>query len=102
MDMVEKVARAIWDERCRHWGKYRKDLHEPNSEGYDWDDLGLSKRKELLREARAAIAAMRDMEVVFRENGEAVTEIRGAPADVWLVLLDAALTSSEPQAPSSE
>lgn len=56
--LVERVARAIWDERCKHWGKYRKHLHEPNSEGYDWDDLSLSKRKELMREALAVIRAM--------------------------------------------
>lgn len=111
MDMVERVARAIWDERCRHWGKYRKDLHEPDSEGYDWGDLGLSKRKELLREARAAIAAMREP---TEEMGSAGLRKWTKPGNahemddadfaagnpcrwmkpVWRAMIDAALKSS--------
>jgi hypothetical protein len=56
--LIEVMARAIWDARCKAWGKYRQHLHERDSEGYDWEDLSLSKHAELLREATAALAAL--------------------------------------------
>lgn len=58
--LVERVARAIWEDQCKLLGKYRKFLHEPDSEGYDWDDLSLSKQNELKRLALAAIRAMEE------------------------------------------
>ncbi len=52
--MIENVARAIWEQQRNHWGPYRDivpDLCE-------WEELTQSKQRELLREAKAAIAAM--------------------------------------------
>lgn len=54
MTDIEKVARAIWDQQRNHWGHYRDmvpDLCE-------WEELTQSKQRELMREAKAAIAAM--------------------------------------------
>ncbi len=110
MDMVERVARAIWEERCRHWGKYRKDLHETDSEGYDWEDLGLSKRKELLREARAALAAMREPTLEMVEAADAAMRMKIVewPKRLetlrhgYMAAISAALTSSDPLKASSE
>ncbi len=54
MNQIEKVARAIWDQQRNHWGHYRDmvpDLCE-------WEELTQSKQRELMREAKAAIAAM--------------------------------------------
>jgi formylmethanofuran:tetrahydromethanopterin formyltransferase len=46
--------------------------------------------------ARAAIAAMNDVEPIVRaSDGGIVHELRGAPRDLWLVLMAAALTSRE-------
>lgn len=56
MTDIEKVARAIWDQQRNHWGHYRDmvpDLCE-------WEELTQSKQRELLKEAAAAIAAMRE------------------------------------------
>lgn len=54
MNQIEKVARAIWDQQRNHWGHYRDmvpDLCE-------WEELTQSKQRELMREAKAAIATM--------------------------------------------
>lgn len=54
MNQIENVARAIWTEQRNHWGRYR-DLVPDLCE---WGELTQSKQRELLREAKAAIAAM--------------------------------------------
>jgi len=53
-DMVEAVARAIWEQQCQHWGRYRDQVPDLCA----WEELTQSKQREVLREARAAIAAM--------------------------------------------
>ncbi len=53
-ELIEQVARAIWEQQCQHWGRYRDQLPALCS----WDELTQSKRRELMREAQAAIAAM--------------------------------------------
>jgi hypothetical protein len=78
-DMVESVARAIW------------------LVGEDWDtkasfgampDYGQDFWRD---RARAAVGAMRNHTLVYRENGQVVHELRGAPDDIWKTLIDAAL-----------
>ena len=44
--------------------------------------------------ARAAIMALRDATLVYRDNGMVVHELRGAPDDIWKMLLDAALSDA--------
>lgn len=48
-----------------------------------------------LKQARAAIEAMRSQTLVYRDNGHVVHELRGAPDDIWKTLLDAALGEGE-------
>lgn len=100
MSMVERVAIAIWDERCRHWGKYRKHLYEPNSEGYNWEDLGFSKRKELLREARAAIEALMEpdetmISAYFEKCAELGFTAHITATSAWRTMLTAALGETD-------
>lgn len=45
--------------------------------------------------ARAAIEAMRDMVPVVRENGEVVQELRGSPANIWAMMMNAALSDGD-------
>ena len=51
---AEKVARAIWEARCDHWGKYRDQVAYLSP----WDELSESKQREVMREAKAALAAL--------------------------------------------
>ncbi len=44
-EVVEAVARAIWEQQCRHWGRYRDQI--PDLCG--WDDLTESKQREVIR-----------------------------------------------------
>lgn len=53
-DLVEEVARALWEAQCDHWMHYRGQI----SELCEYDQLGHSKQGELAREARAAIAVV--------------------------------------------
>ena len=73
VSMVERVARAI------------ADAEQEDFEG--WADLYKAR-------ARAAIMALRDATLVYRDNGMVVHELRGAPDDIWKMLLDAALSDA--------
>lgn len=53
-DLVEDVARVLWEAQCDHWMHYRGQI----SELCEYDQLGHSKQGELAREARAAIAVV--------------------------------------------
>jgi hypothetical protein len=55
-EVVEAAARATWDTQREHWGLYRVMLE---TEGHlpPYEELGRGKQRELLVEARAAIAA---------------------------------------------
>lgn len=77
MNEIERVARAIWEQRCQHWGRYRSMV--PDLCG--WDDLTQSKQRELLKEAAAAIAAMRGEPVGWQPIETAPKD--GAIIDVW-------------------
>jgi hypothetical protein len=79
-EMIERVAAAMWVAR----GDYPKTATEIKM-------IWPAVRPELEAMARAAIEAMRDMTPVVRENGEVVHELRGAPADIWSTMMDAAL-----------
>ena len=50
-ELIEAVAKAIWEQQCQHWGHYRDKI--PDLCG--WDDLTQGKQREVIREARAAI-----------------------------------------------
>jgi hypothetical protein len=66
---IEAVAKAIGSDD-EHWEMWRS-------------------------EARAAIEALRDLAIVYRnEDGEVVHEIRGDPTAIWRVLLDSALSTT--------
>ena len=60
-ELVEAVARALWEAQCDHWMHYRGQI----SELCNYDQLGPSKQGEVAREARAAIAVV--IERVVRE-----------------------------------
>ncbi len=76
MFTVQEVARAIEPETF--------ELPSINLYRQDYD--------RAYARARRAIAAMRDMVPVVRDqNGQMVHEIRGAPRDVWRAMIDAAL-----------
>lgn len=53
-EMIEVMAQSLWEAQSDHWGKYRDYIPELVA----WDDLTHSKRNELKREARAALAAI--------------------------------------------
>ncbi len=98
MDMVERMARAM--------APMFADANSYWCNGTEWPDCPPATcqcRKMAFEAARAAIAAMNDVEpVVLASDGSIVHELRGAPRDLWLVLMAAALMNTEPQAPSSE
>lgn len=74
MNEIERVARAIWEQQCQHWGRYRDMV--PDLCG--WDDLTQSKQRELLKEAAAAIAAMRGEPVRKYPLGDRLTKTKGS------------------------
>lgn len=86
-EMVELVARAT-----------AMSLQETFGTKVGWDfweaDLNPTEEwKERYRvAARAAIEAMREYTLVYRQDGMVVHELRGAPDDIWKMLLDAALS----------
>ena len=55
-EVVEAAARAAWNTQREHWGLYKVMLE---TEGHlpPYEELGRGKQRELLVEARAAIAA---------------------------------------------
>lgn len=79
-ELIEQVARAIWEQQCQHWGRYRDQLPALCS----WDELTQSKRRELMREAQAAIAAMEPRFKAERiRGGEMVKEAAAQDAETW-------------------
>jgi hypothetical protein len=81
--MVERAARAAFFNDL--------DPFDQPKAAELWD-MWHGPREQCLKHARAAIEAMRAETCVFRQNGEVVHELRGAPDDIWKTLLDAALT----------
>lgn len=78
-DMIERVARAI-KAACALPGT------KPVARLSDVDR----------RAARAAIEAMRECELVVRnDDGHVVHELRGAPNDIWQHMITAALSQQE-------
>ena len=55
-EVVEAAARAAWDTQREHWGLY-KVMMETEGHLPPYEELGRGKQRELLVEARAAIAA---------------------------------------------
>lgn len=54
-EMVERVARAMWEERRRHAKSLDMDLDLE-----EWGDGSIPKANNIIGEARAAIKAMRE------------------------------------------
>jgi len=53
------------------------------------------EKPDAIEEARAVIRAMAEMVPIVRDHeGMAVHELRGAPADIWRVMIDAASPTS--------
>lgn len=75
-------------------GRVAKAMREANAEPEDRPlvpfDTAPSRGKWMIC-ARAAIEALRSQTLVYRDNGQVVHEMRGAPDDIWKTLLDAAL-----------
>jgi hypothetical protein len=93
MDMVEKVARAM--------APMFADANSYWCNGTEWPNCPPDTcqcRTMAFEAARAAIAAMREPTEEMLEAGWQHSSARTA----WQGMIDAALTSSEPQAPSSE
>lgn len=82
MDMVERVARAIWGNGALG--------------GTPWDMAPPEHRHVAIEEARRAIAAMREpTEAMIRaadnlHPGSGLPYEPGSPADVWRAMIDAA------------
>jgi len=99
MDMVEVIAKAMLAELRT------QAMDHISYVGVETDineDVLIDGYVHMPTIAKAALAAMRDMVPVIREDGEVVHEIRGAPGYFWRVMIDGCLTSTSPQAPSSE
>lgn len=78
MSMVERVARAIFDKVVgpNVWG----------SKHY------ADQQKVSYISARAALEAMRECDLVYRnDEGQIVHELRGPPNVIWKTMIDAAL-----------
>lgn len=98
MTKIEQVARAVY--ASNDWwrivaadddgkGRYR-DLTGSRMRAVEWFELDADERKQRLRDARAAIEAMREpTEAMLKTcgNGECAKWVPGA----WGLLLDAAL-----------
>lgn len=80
-DMVERVARAMVTRVARDAGlaPVTLKLHEDHY-WHEWED-----------DARAAVEALRDHAPVLRDEAGVIHELRGAPEDIWRLLIDAAL-----------
>jgi hypothetical protein len=93
MTMVERVARTIF----------------PNAAGFDWDIAPSGLRDALCVTARAAIEAMREPTEAMNDAepdggfdiywGYNADGRPSGPADVWRVMIEAALTESEEPSP---
>lgn len=93
--MIERVARAQWDQR-RKWAE---------REGYtleEWGDGSIPRANGIEEEARAAVAAMRDLSEGMLDGGEdgvsrhyggccIPADNRKTARDVWQAAIDAAL-----------
>ena len=102
MDMVERVARALY--------AIRMELAEgANLPQYTWETERNPYREHCLREARAAIEAMRKPTDDMAQAGFAADAFRTQdirlnvdfePKAVWRAMIDAALTPEpQPQSP---
>jgi hypothetical protein len=81
-DVVERVGRAIYEER--------------NGRGCKpWRNLTVSHRGCYELDARAAIGAMLECAPILYQDGGMVHELRGTPDDIWLMMLKAALQTTE-------
>lgn len=80
MSMVEAVAIALLnDDRTRHG--------LPETETLD----GFADADAYRSSARAAIRTMANHGLIYRDNGQVVHELRGAPNDIWKTMLATAL-----------
>lgn len=109
-EMVERVARALYQDRCRFMhelARFCNDPDPPKVEEWATDSHGESMRDEYRRRARLAIEAMREPTEAMLEAGAAVFN-RHVPADYFIVytpediageigqaMIDAALTRAE-------
>lgn len=84
MSVVERVALAILnsDRNAAGFPATGSRTTIPDSDGY-------------VRNARAAIEALMEHTLVYRDAGHVVHEMRGAPDDIWKTLLRAALEDGE-------
>ena len=100
MDMVERVARAIYKAHSIDRGTAP---HTAEEEAEDFWPFWVA-------DARAAIAAMREPTLEMAEAADAAMRMKVAEGPKrlgtlrlgYMAMIAAALTSSEPQAPSSE
>ncbi|MET3710434.1 hypothetical protein ABIC65_001114 [Sphingomonas trueperi] len=90
MDMVERVARAL--------------LASESNDEMSWENLGLTTRGAFKRDARAAIAAMREPSRQMRIVGEREMMARHPNLDcfrdpyvdsTWQAMIDAALGGTD-------
>lgn len=70
-----------------------KALYDANHFVREWEDERTARlwHAHYRAQALAAIGAMRSCTLIYRENGDVVHEMRGAPDDIWKSLLDAAI-----------
>lgn len=98
--MREAVARAIFEKM----GYVTGDDDDP-FRPYTWEAAVASEYAVEAEEARgyadAAIRTvlerLRERELVMREDGMVIHEVRGAPNDVWQAMLDAAAREALPE-----
>lgn len=95
-DMIERVARAIG----YGMASTVSGNNMPHMSGDPRDRIPPVRRKAFDRAvmlaASAAIAAMRECELVVRDDeGHVVHELRGAPNDIWQHMITAALSQDK-------
>lgn len=91
MDMVEKVARAMWDERRNDAARHGIELEE-------WGDGAVPQANNIFGEARAAIEAMRDVEPTDEMMAAmwslSFTSTKHSFEACWRAMIDAALSNT--------
>jgi hypothetical protein len=95
MDMIERVARAIafanGDNFSDAFKSKSRWIAKRGESGGRFRDVNEPFQSDYIDMACAAINALAESTLVYRDNGNVVHEMRGAPDDIWKTLLTAAI-----------
>jgi len=88
-EMIERIARAIWNQRRASVAELGIDLEE-------WGDGGIPRANKVFEEARAAIEAMREPTEAMLKASDSIMgggwQNSHSDAETWDAMIDAALT----------